>query len=364
MSHDVAVEVVAPGSPAADRWLRLPAECYPDARFRGGLPRDEPALVAGTHLLSPEFEFVPLLATAGGQAQARCGVTLYGSEATAYLGLFECLDRAAAPALFEAARALARERGAARLVGPVDASFWLGYRMKLDHFDSAPYFGEPYNQSHYPELWSEAGFQITERYSSTIYSPMSLADLAATGWDSAALDQLAAKLGVTVRPLRRREFDWAAGQIFELVMARYVGLPEFRPLPRERFLGLFGSLRLVLDYEASMIGLVDDQIVGFITSTPDYGRALDATGVGAALRQGLALARHRPRSRRSICHYMAAASGYRGLGPVLADARGRVIQRRGTSAIGSLIHESVPTSGYQAGAITEVHNYALWAAEL
>jgi hypothetical protein len=377
VNKDMVVERVAPGGQSAAEWLRLLMRCYPDRRFRGGQPRDEPALLAGRHLLSQQFEFAPLLAKSPrGDGLGRCALAFYDHETTAYLGFFECLETSAAAPLFEAARAAAAERGVRRLVGPVDASFWLGYRMKLDHFQDAPYFGEPYNHPHYPELWSNAGFRITERYSSTIYETTSGAALGGLGLDPAGLAKKEAELGVTIRPLRRSEFDWAVGQIFDLVMTRYAGLPEFRPLKREHFEALFGSLKHVLDYGATMIGVVSGRIVGFATSTPDYGRALDvavadagarvAAGARtvAAWRQGVSVVRHRLGSRRYICHYMAVAADYHGLGPVLADAWGLVILRRRAGAIGSLIHESVPTSGYRSGAIVATHSYALWAADL
>ncbi|MDR1442450.1 MAG: hypothetical protein LBJ02_08725 [Bifidobacteriaceae bacterium] len=364
MNAAITVDGVTPNSPEAAEWLGLLARRYPDWRWRGGSPRDEADLLEGRHFLSPGLEFVPLLARRGTEAVGRCAVTFYRSGPAAYLGFFECLDLSAAPALFDSAKEMATRRGATELIGPVDASFWLGYRMKLDHFDARPYFGEPYNRPEYPDLWSEAGFSITDRYSSTFYPWVPPAVMREAGWDPDGAQRRSSELGVELRPLRPREFDWAAGQIFELVMALYAGLPAFRPLPKESFLRLFGALKHVLDYQATTVGVAGGRIVGFATYAPDYGRGLDVTGPGATLRAALTLARYRLRSQRYVCHYMGVERKYHGLGPLLVTCGTAALGRRGASGIGSLIHESVPTSSYFAGAITESHNYALWSARL
>ena len=48
----------------------------------------------------------------------------------------------------------AKENKYKRIVGPVDASFWLKYRMKINMFYKPPYTGEPYNKDYYYKLYN------------------------------------------------------------------------------------------------------------------------------------------------------------------------------------------------------------------
>ena len=51
-------------------------------------------------------------------------------------------DSAAAKLLFDTAAHVAEENSAEEMIGPVDCSFWLRYRLKTNRFGS-PYTGEP-----------------------------------------------------------------------------------------------------------------------------------------------------------------------------------------------------------------------------
>ena len=48
----------------------------------------------------------------------------------------------------------AKEKWYKKIVGPVDASFWNKYRLKINLFDKRPYTGEPYNLKYYFNLIS------------------------------------------------------------------------------------------------------------------------------------------------------------------------------------------------------------------
>jgi len=61
-----------------------------------------------------------------GTPAGRVLLTRYAGEPVLYLGFFESADDAA-------------------VVGPVDASFWIRYRLKVSGFEHAPYFSEPLN---------------------------------------------------------------------------------------------------------------------------------------------------------------------------------------------------------------------------
>ncbi|MDR2895468.1 MAG: hypothetical protein LBV30_02290, partial [Propionibacteriaceae bacterium] len=130
----------------AAAFLELPRKLYSCAVTSRAT---EQALLRAEHPLSTHFEFHPRVIRSGGEPLGRCAVTL-PPEGPAYVGLFESVDDAAvAGDLLSWAVDQARAAGRPALIGPVDASFWLRYRLKLDHFDRRPYLNEPYNRGYY-----------------------------------------------------------------------------------------------------------------------------------------------------------------------------------------------------------------------
>ena len=91
----------------------------------------ERKLLAGKHVLSHYFTFLPVIALDEERKTAgRCALTLYEGDPVGYVGFFECIDDPdAAGALLAAAGKLAKKYGRTRLEGPLNASFWIGYRM-------------------------------------------------------------------------------------------------------------------------------------------------------------------------------------------------------------------------------------------
>ncbi|MDR2565290.1 MAG: hypothetical protein LBC97_04385, partial [Bifidobacteriaceae bacterium] len=341
------------GEAAAAHWLGLLRRVYPDWRFRGGQPRAEAALLSGRHPLLDGLDFQPLLAVdRHGVAVGRCAVSFREGSPVARLGFLECLHLAAAPALFAAAETAAAQRGCATVRGPFDPDYWVGYRLKLDHFEAPPFFGEPYNRPEYPELWEAAGYEVAERYQSSVLArPQVPADGA---WGPAKLRAHAEAAGVELRPLGRRFTD-ALQPIHSLVMDRFAVMPEFHRLEFDQFAALMGPLGSVLDRRASQLAWSGDRLVGFSAVMPDFGRRLDS---GSARALAAALIRL-PRPGALVASYMAVDSAYRGLGPALMLPALSLAAARRVAAIGALIHEGAPTAAYLPDQITRVHHYAL-----
>jgi GNAT superfamily N-acetyltransferase len=354
------VELVRAGSPEAAAWLGLVDRVYPDRRFRGGQARHEAAVLAGRHPLSAGLELKAFLALdRHGSAVGRCAVSRRADSPVARLGFFECAEPSAAPALFAAAEAWAAGQGCAAVRGPFDPDYWVGYRLKLDHFDVPPFFGEPYNRPEYPGLWEAAGYEVVDRYqSNVVLRPRTLAQ---GMWSRDYLLARVRDAGVTVRPMGR-DFGSALRPIHELVMDRFAVMPEFHPLSFDQFAALMGPMGSVLNRQASQLAWSGDKLVGFAAAAVDFGRSLEAGPVRALT----ALAAGRLRPRGLIASYMAVDSAYRGcgLGAALALASLEWSARRRVPAIGSLIHEGAPTARYLADQVSRVHHYALYEKPL
>ena len=133
-------------------------------------PSTMKSLLEGTHPLSTYFQLAPFIVYDGKRPVGRFAITSYEADTTAYLGFFECInDKAVSEFLFEKAEQYCRDKGFSVIEGPVNASFWVGYRLKINRFDVAPYTGEPYNKDYYYDLFLDAGFKVSEHYTSNLY---------------------------------------------------------------------------------------------------------------------------------------------------------------------------------------------------
>jgi len=66
--------------------------------------------------------------------------------------------------LVEAASQWARSQGALQLWGPIEGSTYNSYRLRLDHFENEPFWGEPSNKSEAVRYFEKCGFQLGARY--------------------------------------------------------------------------------------------------------------------------------------------------------------------------------------------------------
>ena len=107
-------------------------------------------ILTETHPLSHYFKLDKFLVYDDGKVCGRFCFTKYEDDPVCYIGFYECVNRDdAAKFLFDNAARIASEMGYEKIVGPVDCSFWIKYRLKINLFEKPPYTGEPYNLDYY-----------------------------------------------------------------------------------------------------------------------------------------------------------------------------------------------------------------------
>ena len=286
--------------------------------------------------------------------QASCQQVRGVGSGPAFVGFFECIDsQPAADELFAWAQDTARQAGYRELVGPVDASFWLGYRMKMDRFDSGPYLGEPYNPSYHPRLWAAAGWQVTQRYSSTFYRvppPGYAVARYEERWASATAQ------GYRVEPLDPQRWDEVLGKIHALVMRLYADMPYFRPLSLSQFTTVFGGLRQIAPAGLTTLVWRGEDLAGFSIVLPDY-RDLPNRRLTPATLGRIWWTRHH--HHRVVAAYMGAAEP--GLGSAMAWRLIEQARLGRLQVIGSLIAEGTPSQLYAPDMVADRRHYALWS---
>ena len=334
-------------------FLALPKALYPRER-RTQDTKAERAILNGTHPLSGEFTVRAYLAVDDGASpQGRCVLTYYPDDPAAYVGFFECVeDLDVCRALLSAAEAQARADGKEKLVGPLNASFWIGYRFKVENFDEH-FTGEPDNLPYYADFWEACGFTVSERYYSNYLRSPTPED-PSEKWEKRL--QRALDKGYEIRSLERGKFDEALRDIYRMLVRLYAKFPAFKLISEEQFTALFGSLKFVVDYECVLLGYKDGELAGFFVCVPNYGTLVDGD---LSLRNLPAILRIRRNCKEYVILYIGVDRKHLGLGGAFAQTIREIGQNKGAGSIAALIHEGNSSGVFFRELTTHTARYVL-----
>lgn len=334
-------------------FLALPKTLYPRER-RTQDTKAERAILNGTHPLSGEFTVRAYLAVDDGASpQGRCVLTYYPDDPAAYVGFFECVeDLDVCRALLSAAEAQARADGKEKLVGPLNASFWIGYRFKVENFDEH-FTGEPDNLPYYADFWEACGFTVSERYYSNYLRSPTPED-PSEKWEKRL--QRALDKGYEIRSLERGKFDEALRDIYRMLVRLYAKFPAFKLISEEQFTALFGSLKYVVDYECVLLGYKDGELAGFFVCVPNYGTLVDGD---LSLRDLPAILRIRRNCKEYVILYIGVDRKHLGLGGAFAQTIRQIGQNKGAGSIAALIHEGNSSGVFFRELTTHTARYVL-----
>lgn len=334
-------------------FLALPKALYPRER-RTQDTKAEKAILNGTHPLSGEFTVRAYLAVDDGASpQGRCVLTYYPDDPAAYVGFFECVeDLDVCRALLSAAEAQARADGKEKLVGPLNASFWIGYRFKVENFDEH-FTGEPDNLPYYADFWEACGFTVSERYYSNYLRSPTPED-PSEKWEKRL--QRALDKGYEIRSLERGKFDEALRDIYRMLVRLYAKFPAFKLISEEQFTALFGSLKYVVDYECVLLGYKDGELAGFFVCVPNYGTLVDGD---LSLRDLPAILRIRRNCKEYVILYIGVDRKHLGLGGAFAQTIRQIGQNKGAGSIAALIHEGNGSGVFFRELTTHTARYVL-----
>lgn len=321
---------------------------------------DEIALLKGTHTLSKYFTFTAFLCYCDSKVAARCAVTIYADKNEAYLGFFDSEDNIeAVKTITEAAESFARENGATKLTGPVDASFWIGYRMKSDKFDEERFFSEPYGKEYYPRLWRESGYEISEVYVSNIYKKLSKNEEDDENYIKRY--NFLTKRGYSIVSPSKKDWDKVIGEVYTLLIKLYSDFPVFSYITEEEFREMYKSLKTVLDFSMVKLGYKNGKLAGFFISVPDYRNRL-CGNIG--LSEILFMLKNRRKCDNYILLYIGVDEKHLGLGSALSQAMFEELRRKRASSIGALIKKGKVSEKYIDKKILYQREYLLFEKQL
>lgn len=321
---------------------------------------DEIALLKGTHTLSNYFTFTAFLCYCDSKVVARCAVTIYTDKDEAYLGFFDSEDNIeAVKTIMEAAENFARENGIRKLTGPVDASFWIGYRMKSNKFDEKRFFSEPYGKDYYPKLWKENGYKISQVYVSNIYKKLSKNEEDDENYIKRY--NFFTKRGYSIVSPSRKDWDKVIGEVYTLLVKLYSDFPVFSHITEKEFREMYKDLKTVLDFSMVKLGYKNNKLAGFFISVPDYGNRL-CGNIG--LPEILFMLKNRRRCDNYILLYIGVDEKHLGLGSALSQAMFEELRRKRSSSIGALIKKGKVSEKYIDNKILYQREYLLFEKHL
>ena len=335
-------------------FLAFPAQLYSRERITQDASQEK-ALLTGTHLFSKYFELRKLLVyDRSGQVVARCVLTMYPDDPVLYLGFFEAVpDSACSRLLFDHVAQLAHKMGYTKIVGPVDCSFWIRYRLKVDHFEQMPYVSEPYNQEYYLALFQENGFSISERYVSNRY-PVVPKNQLPNSYER--MHQRLLRKGYTIVSPKKSEWETAINQVYAMIMELYADFPLFKTIEKEDFQKYFENYKLILDFSMVKMAYFRGEPVAFFIGLPDYGNLLYKKMTPLRI---LKLLKKKKSSRQYILSYLGVLKAHRGTGLGIAHELMHELDGRNATSIGAFIQKGKVTERYWEGYVTQTQNYVL-----
>lgn len=315
-------------------------------------PSEVEKLLLETHPLSKYFTMHKFLIYKNDEVSARFVITKYKDDDTAYIGFFECIeDKDVATYLFDVASKYAKNNNYKKIVGPVDASFWIKYRLKVNLFKNKPYTGEPYNKDYYLELFKENGFEICHHYTSNIYNKVVSEEPL---YDDRYITFMGK--GYEIISPKIKEFDKVVKELYELLTELYSDFPIYKDVAYEDFAAVFSDYRYIINMSMVKMAYYQGKAVGFFISVPDYGNKVYHL---KNLLNILSVFRMKKKPKRYVMLYMGVDQEHRGLGKALVGSIMEELRKSGLPSVGALARDGKVTQKYGEEYIEECCEYVL-----
>lgn len=338
-------------------FLNLPKQLYKKEENTED-PKSVKNIILSKHQLCKYFKIYKFLIYKEDKPVARFAITLYPKDKTAYLGFFECItDKKVAKYVFKNAEEFAKEKDCTKIVGPVDASFWIKYRLKINQFDKAPYTGEPYNKSYYFDLFKDSGFKVCDHYTSNHYVG---AEYEYINKEYEGKYKEFVEKGYEIHSIDMNKFDNSIKELYRLITTLYSDFPIYKNLSKKDFIKTFSNFKSIINPSMVKFGYKDGKMVGFFISIPNYKNAvyhLNPTNL-------LKILKTRKDPDEYVMLYMGVDQKHHGLGRALVYSIIQELNKSKKPSIGALAHDGKVTQDYAKEMVNNVYEYVLLEKEV
>ena len=316
--------------------------------------KTEKELLLGTSCLCKQITFYPYIILHNGDVVARFTLTFYPNDENAYLGFFECIDsKEVSNFLFSCVEKEAKKFNKVKVIGPVDASFWIRYRLKINHFDKKPYTCEPYNRDYF-RIFQENGYQITDHYTSNIYSTLNQNYTNKKYEERLKIFQ---EKGYSIKSVKEENFEKCLKEIYSLVSILYSDFPIYKNISYDDFYILFKDMKKILDFNMVKMAYFNEKAVGFFISIPNYSNLIYTKKI-------LKILKIKKHPKEYVMLYMGVLPEHKGLGKAMAATIINELKILKVSSIGALAHDGKVTQSYAEDVMTDRYEYVLLERKL
>ena len=271
------------GRSALDEFLRLPWRIYrDDPVWVPPLLHDQRTLLdREKHPFHQHADVEYFLARdAGGEPVGRIAAIVnhlhneFHEERVGFFGFFESIDDAAvARALLDAAEAWLRERGMQAVRGPMNFSTNEECGLLVEGFEHPPVVMMTHNPPYYEALLRGAGYAKEKDLLAWDLDPTKHGGAPPERLERSE-ERLLRRAGVTIRPLRMKDFDRELARVEEVYNDAWERNWGFVPMTSAEFAFMAKQLKPVVDPGLCLIMESGDEPVGFALALPDFNQAL------------------------------------------------------------------------------------------
>lgn len=315
-------------------------------------------LLLDKHILSKYFHLDKFLIYKNGQVLGRFCITTYENDDNAYIGFFECIeDMNVAKYLFEIAYNFAKENGYKKLIGPVDSSFWIKYRLKINMFEYKPYTDEPYNKDYYYKMFLENNYKVIEHYTSNRFPAID--ENYFNGKFENRLEEFR-KNGYSISSPKIKDYEKMIEELYYLITDLYSDFPIYKKLSIKDFKSIFNGYKSVIRTEMIKMAYYNGKAVGFYISIPNYSNKVYHLNILNILN----ILKLKNKPKEYVMLYMGVDREHTGLGKALVGAIEEELKRNKLPSIGALAKDGKITQKYGEELIENQYEYVLMECEI
>ena len=337
-------------------FIKLPHKIYSKNTIEN--PKEIKCILEGKHPLCKYFKLYKFLIYDRNSVVGRFAITIYPNDNTAYIGFFECINNEdVAKYIFDTAKNFAKENNYKRIVGPVDASFWLKYRMKINMFDKPPYTGEPYNKDYYYKMFLDNNYKVIEHYTSNVYKSI---DYKYENEKYLNRYNEFIKNGYIIKSLDIKNYDNLLKEMYYLLTDLYKDFPIYKHICQQDFIDVFHNYKLVLNPTMVKLAYNKNKLVGFFISIPNYSDKVHKLNIINILK----IMKQKRKPNEYIMLYMGVDKAHTGLGKAIAYSIINELKKSELPSIGALTKDGKLTQNYVEEMIDNRYEYVLMEQEI
>lgn len=312
-------------------------------------------LLNGTHVLSKYINVEGYLLYVNNEVVCRCILTTYDLSDVAYIGLFESVnDLEYGLCFLKNIDSICENRNIQEIVGPVDASFWINYRMKISNFDDN-YICEPLNKDYYYDLFLKEGYNIKVEYVSNYMDPTLVENL---DNEILEIEQKLFRHGkeYIIENLTNKDKNQVLNELYYLFTNLYNNFPTYKEITKNEFIILFKDMLKIVNDEFVLLAYnKKGELVGFTICLPDYKNLVNNINLFNLFK----IYKIKRNPKRVINLYMGVYRKDLGLGKLLTYKLTKIAKEKNVEAIGALIMKGKITNNYFKECISKQSDYVL-----